>query len=255
MYPLKKIITVFVVSGASLATIQADEVNPGSITTFEAGTPAVADEMNANFAALISAINDNAQRMAALETQLAILDPFTSPPIGNSSYTLVSFEAQILASNCNWEQVNIGTEENEVIVDGPNYCSQQSVHSITLSSNMATLNFNSDGSGSGSEIYDEDMLRSPSYNGVLNHAIEIEDEAFASNFTFTWTQDANVVTVQDDAPDEPPFELTLSYDGAVAVVRWVGRGDTEGGDAPVDDDGAGDKASQYAQVLGVAVRN
>lgn len=45
----------------------ADEVNDSSVTTFEDGTPALADEVNANFQALIAAINDNAVRLAALE--------------------------------------------------------------------------------------------------------------------------------------------------------------------------------------------
>ncbi len=38
------------------------------MTTFEDGSPAVADEVNANFQALINAINDNATRLAALES-------------------------------------------------------------------------------------------------------------------------------------------------------------------------------------------
>ncbi|MDF1780021.1 MAG: hypothetical protein P1U67_01875 [Alcanivoracaceae bacterium] len=46
----------------------ASEVTAGTdTTTFSASTPAVAAEVNANFAALIAAINDNSQRIDALE--------------------------------------------------------------------------------------------------------------------------------------------------------------------------------------------
>lgn len=47
----------------------ASEVTAGTdTTTFSASTPAVAAEVNANFAALIAAINDNSQRIDALES-------------------------------------------------------------------------------------------------------------------------------------------------------------------------------------------
>ena len=46
----------------------ADEVDSSAVTSFTDGTPAIADEVNANFQALIDAINDNAARIAALES-------------------------------------------------------------------------------------------------------------------------------------------------------------------------------------------
>ena len=50
-----------------IAHANADEVDESSVTTFEDGTPAVAQEVNGNFQALINAINDNAARLASLE--------------------------------------------------------------------------------------------------------------------------------------------------------------------------------------------
>jgi hypothetical protein len=44
----------------------AGEVSPGDITVFQAETPAVAAEVNANFDALIAEIDDNSQRIDAL---------------------------------------------------------------------------------------------------------------------------------------------------------------------------------------------
>lgn len=48
--------------------LMADEVDESGVTAFEDGTPAVAAEVNANFQALIDAINDNATRITALES-------------------------------------------------------------------------------------------------------------------------------------------------------------------------------------------
>jgi hypothetical protein len=253
----KTLLTMFV-SAIAVAASQADEVNPGSVTTFEAGTPALAEEMNANFAALISAINDNAQRTAALEEQIALLDPFSLPPIGNSSYTMVTFDALILASNCNFEQIETDPGDDEAdppvpptFEQGPNYCSAQSVRNLTLSSTVTVLNFNQDGTGAGSDVFDEGSLRSPDYAGELGHSVEDPAIAQESNFTFSWSQDGNVVTVVDNTPDEAPFEMLVSYDGAVAAIRFAAHGGAD----DVDDDGAGDRATQYLQAIGIAIRN
>lgn len=48
-------------------SVFADEVDQSSVTSFTDGTPAVANEVNANFQALIDAINDNAAAIAALQ--------------------------------------------------------------------------------------------------------------------------------------------------------------------------------------------
>ena len=254
MNPIRNSFLTIMLVGVGFTAAKADEVNQSSITVFEAGTPAVAEEMNANFAALVSAINDNAQRTAALEAQIATLDPFSIPPIGNSSYTMMTFESLILASNCNFEGTYTGEPPNEVFVPGPDYCSAQSVRKLTLTSGVTILNFNPDGTGNGSDVYDVESLRTPGSNGLIV-GLETEENAQTSDFIFDWTREGNVITVQDDTPGEPAFEMNLSYDGAVAAIRFVARGSVDGGVIPVDDDLAGDKAKQYYQALGIAVRN
>ena len=57
----------------------------------------MAEEVNANFAALISAINNNAQRIEALELAGGAGGVV---PVPGGSDTFISFEAQALASNC-----------------------------------------------------------------------------------------------------------------------------------------------------------
>ena len=65
---LVKAISVYLVLGTSVAL--AGEVDTNSITTFQAGTPALASEVNANFDALIAPINDNDSRLIELQAKI-----------------------------------------------------------------------------------------------------------------------------------------------------------------------------------------
>ena len=69
-----KYLFVFISAFSLSIFVNADEVDPSSVTSFQDGSPALADEVNANFQVLIDAINgnaaiasENAQRLAALE--------------------------------------------------------------------------------------------------------------------------------------------------------------------------------------------
>jgi len=52
----------------SIATTAVAQVSESDITTFEDGTPAVADEVNGNFQAVVDAINSLATRVGSLES-------------------------------------------------------------------------------------------------------------------------------------------------------------------------------------------
>lgn len=52
------------------AMLLADPVDPNAITTFQAGQPACAEDVNQTIQALITAVNDNAARVAELEAAL-----------------------------------------------------------------------------------------------------------------------------------------------------------------------------------------
>lgn len=243
-----------VLIGAMANPVAADEVDPADITLFEPGTPAVAEEVNANFAALIAAINDNAQRIAALE---AVDAPNT---IDGETYTFMTFEAAALASNCNGEMIIVEGPDGEIISEtpGPYFCDGMNVRRLTLASNVVVLTFLADGTGTATEIYDEEMLTSPSSDGLFPNGLETVDAAFSSSFTFTWSQVGNLLTILDDDPEAVPFEVVMSHDNGVGIARLVLRGDAAGnGDWPVnDDDGpVGTRATKYGQLLGIAVRN
>ena len=65
---MKKFILTGLTAALMSANVMASEVVEGTDTTvFTADSPAVASEVNGNFAALIAAINDNSQRLDALE--------------------------------------------------------------------------------------------------------------------------------------------------------------------------------------------
>lgn len=62
-----KFSTTILVLFCITAQLQAGEVNPDNMTTFSAGTTAVASEVNGNFAEQTSQIDDNHERIAQLE--------------------------------------------------------------------------------------------------------------------------------------------------------------------------------------------
>lgn len=71
--------------------IQADEVDQSRVTTFAAGTPAVAAEVNENIQALISSIDDNAGRITGLEV--------TAPPSDGVSDIVINCDTDAGALN------------------------------------------------------------------------------------------------------------------------------------------------------------
>ena len=68
MNTMKKVMLTGLTAAMMSGTTLAAEV--GAITTFSSGSPALASEVNANFQALIAAINDNNARIAALEANV-----------------------------------------------------------------------------------------------------------------------------------------------------------------------------------------
>jgi hypothetical protein len=65
-------IALLSIAGLMASFTQAGPVDPSAITTFEAGQPARAAEVNANFDALITAIDDNASQLASSGQDVAI---------------------------------------------------------------------------------------------------------------------------------------------------------------------------------------
>ncbi|MCG8438277.1 MAG: hypothetical protein MI751_09370 [Pseudomonadales bacterium] len=64
---MKKVILTGLTVAVLSANAMASEITEGDVTQFNPNTQAVASEVNGNFAALIAAINDNNDRISALE--------------------------------------------------------------------------------------------------------------------------------------------------------------------------------------------
>ena len=141
-------------------SVFADEVDQSSVTSFSDGTPAVAGEVNANFQALIDAINDNAARIAALES--------SSSSSGNSVSGATFSLNQIGIINVAGE--GVGTTANL--------------------SQSYTVTFNSDGSFSlsGSESEGELVISADSY------ALNEQSNGRPVNISGTWSQSGSTLT-------------------------------------------------------------
>jgi uncharacterized coiled-coil protein SlyX len=92
------------VNGAALLALLATGTAQGAALavphSFSAGTPAVAAEVNANFDAVQTTINDNFTRIAALESALAALQTTVSAQattISNQATAITNLESQITA--------------------------------------------------------------------------------------------------------------------------------------------------------------
>lgn len=77
-------------------TASADTVNPTDVSTFQSGTPALASEVNGTVQALITAIDDNAARIAAMEADQA--SPIPGDITGNT-YCLFSLGSGVGAAD------------------------------------------------------------------------------------------------------------------------------------------------------------
>lgn len=86
------------VAGAALLALLTTGIAQGALAVpnnFTAGSPAVAAEVNANFDAVQTVVNDNASRIATLESALAALQTTVSA----QATTISSLESQISAIN------------------------------------------------------------------------------------------------------------------------------------------------------------
>ena len=128
---MKKRCLTLILSGLISAGAIADTVNESNVTTFQAGTPAVAAQVNTTIQALITAINDNATRIAALEeaapSNSVVGKTYSLKQIGvlfrgnNTDYATVGNTSQTytLTLNANMSFTLVGSEnEGEVGITG-----------------------------------------------------------------------------------------------------------------------------------------
>ncbi len=92
---MKQNISTILCTGLFSAAALAGEVDDANVTTFQANTPAIAAEVNTTIGALVTAINDNAQRIASLESGSAT----EAIDVSGHSYRFAEIEAGAHASD------------------------------------------------------------------------------------------------------------------------------------------------------------
>jgi hypothetical protein len=165
-----------------ISSVSADEVDQSSVTTFEDGSPAIADEVNTNFQALIDAINDNAAIASANAERLAALEANTeSNSIAGNTYQLNA----------------IGIINR---ADGENYGATSNL------TQQYTVTFNSNGSFALSGTENDAELNTDVNELTL---ITLNDPVSLSG---TWSQVGSSITTSED------LSFTVSADGNVLVL-------------------------------------
>lgn len=187
----------------------ASEVTAGTdTTTFSASTPAVAAEVNANFAALIAAINDNNDRIAALESGGL---PDLTTVISGSTYK-VFYMGGILSDYA--DSLSPYTEARVERFGG-----------------NTLLTFHEDGTlselinESGREVNLEKLSNCDEFGNGCEHNIEdFDDVNAASGPGGMWSVSGQVLTVlwPGDSPGDEE-EFMLNSNGSMIVLGGSGR--------------------------------
>ncbi|MAY39134.1 MULTISPECIES: hypothetical protein [Spongiibacter] len=201
---MKNVLAIATALTLSSSLLIAGPVNNENITTFTAGSPAVAADVNSTIQALVSAINDNASRIAALE------DSAPDNSVAGNSYQLRSINSMVA----------VGDTESYSSA-GPNDFAN--ISNGTLS---ATLTFDSTGSN-GTLTIDAGNDESYEVNVPTNKLENFTDDA-SDNSTFTFTQTGNTVSATFDEGGDEFFtlEFLVSADGSLLVTATSDVGST-----------------------------
>ena len=202
---MKKQIIFAAVLGFATPSLFAGEVESGSVTTFSAGTPAKAAEVNSTFAALIAAINDNAQRISSLE----LAEPDNS--VAGGTYQIRSLNSEVAVGS---------RPEDGYKPNGPN-----NFTNISNGSLAATLSFSGEGL-SGTFSIDADADKTYEANIPFNRFQDFSDsESETTQITYEQVGSTVSVTFPDDG-DTFTVDFIVSGDGSVLLTRSSDVGST-----------------------------
>ncbi|WP_150912771.1 hypothetical protein [Marinobacter halotolerans] len=212
---MKKLILTGLTAMALSVSASAASVTGYSAPT--ANTPANAAEVDANFQALITAINDNAAQIDALNNQVAALE--------NSSVSDRTYAFEQLLFILGAQKAVDPAQSPESQESGPSGGSsvQQGFARIGMYKASHTLAFAGDGTLTltldGSEV--EFWVNSDSDIGLT-----ITD---TGSVTGTWSQTGNIVTV--NLPGGDVFDVTVANGGGAITIRdaLIGGFDTDNG--------------------------
>lgn len=181
---------------ALAAPAQASDV--GATTTFQNDTPALASEVNANFQAIITAVNDNNARIAALESAGS-----ASPDVAGHTYRFVELEV------------------------GHIYIPGSQVHESFFTTNTGTIAFGVSSVTVSGSAFGADLT----VDGFTGE-VGVSSLSESGNGSGTYTQSGNSVSF-DDGEDIIVFHV--SNDGSTLIAQKIdsATGETEEGDVNV----------------------
>lgn len=209
---MKKVILTGLTAVMMSSAAMAAEVVEGTDTTvFTADSPALASEVNGNFAALIAAINDNSQRLDALESV-----------VGDGSiagtYTFIEMAVELAA--------NSGSAQNEAYSEISTY---KSTGSFTLE---AGGNFSGTINENRSSLVD--ALHGVCDDGVFGCRFgfdpDFNNQAPVDSLGGTWTDDGSTVTLTLG-----PSDTVVLYKAGPKMLVFNGRDTVLGEGEPVYD--------------------
>jgi hypothetical protein len=198
-------------------------VNNSNVSTFTAGQPAVAADVNSTFQALIAAINDNATRIAALEVAAPSID------VAGKTFSLRSIISEVA----------VGENPNDA--DGQVYNPAGGNDFVNISNGAAKATISFSGTGGGGTV----VLESDKYfeaNIPGNKFSDFTDVNETDIVTFV--QVGNAVTV--NFPDGGLIEFLVAANGTM-LISAVSELET---DAQFDD-GSNGEASYVELLIGV----
>ena len=203
---IKRNILSLACAGLLSATAQAGEVDDTNVTTFQANTPAVAAEVNTTIGALITAINDNAQRIAALEDTTA-----DAQSVSGHNYRFADMEVG----------ANASTDDRSTLTSIFGYNS--------------VIMFDAAGTGMIVAATETDIIvDTRTYRAFIDPVqqdliTDSQADAFISTgseqISFTWTQSGETVTI-DDGEDTQTFYVAM--DGSVLITQNTDMSDIPG---------------------------
>lgn len=202
MKNFKKMLLTGAIATLMGASAMAAEV--GDINTFTSGQPAQAQAVNANFNALIDAINDNNNRIAALEAAQGI-----NSSLAGRQYKLRNMGWILAASSEHSQPASMDDLEQGTVNGGFARIGfySMAVDLVLATDNTFTMN------GAESQV---EMFVNPNSN------IGSEEEP-AISMDGTWSHDGNILTLTfGQQYDTPPASFSVSKGGLVLTFNSGG---------------------------------
>ncbi|WP_290523304.1 hypothetical protein [Alcanivorax sp.] len=181
----------------ALAAAMASSVAVAEVSvpnTFTQGENAVAAEVNANFGALVTAIEESNSRIAALEEQL---DSATSLEVVGSSYTIQTSRVTL----------------QRIDDDGSNSSAEVATHGaeIDLSTEQFSLTFNEDAEKTATLEFESEFQGDIDFSGRL----ELEQDVAPETETLYWSQEGNVLQVSESFNGSPVVTFVVAEGAAI----------------------------------------